>query len=196
MCYEAAFRFGDPQNKIQWIEGEWGNEGAHRDMAVQLYPDADLIAVVDADEIWPTTDFAAITEWCLHQPNRTFKQKLRTPWRSFNFICDDEMKPDRFIRPKQIGSTYVPTELGYFYHFGYARAPSAIHYKLSCHGHKNELRPNWFENTFMKWSPFNNINDCHPTCVGFWNPKPFDKNLLPPLMRSHPYWDLDLIGDW
>lgn len=194
-CYAAAFAFGDPKNKIQWIEGKWGSEGAHRNIAFEMYPKADLISVVDADEIWHPEQFAAMQEWCLKQPTRQFKTALRTPWRSFNWICDDPMRPDRFFRLNQpMGSiSYTPNEIGMFYHFGYARKPEHIKYKLSCHGHKNELKNNWFEEKFMAWSPTNNIGDLHPTCKGFWHAKPFDKNLLPKIMREHPYWNLNII---
>ncbi len=193
MCYNAAHSFDDPQDKINWIEGTWPNEGAHRNVVYELYPDADLICVIDADEIWHTEEFAKIQTWCLSNPARQFKQRLRTPWRSFDWICDDNMMPDRWYMPKQTGLAYVPIELGVFYHMGYAREPKHVLYKISAHGHKNEWRGDWFNNVFMRWSPTNNIPDLHPTCVNTWNAKPFDKNLLPTILRQHPYWSLSMI---
>ncbi len=192
-CHAAAFQFGDPQNKIQWIDGHWSQEGNHRDVVHTMYPDASLVVVVDADEIWHTHELAKSIEWVMTQPVRQIKVRLRTPWRSFNWICDDQMMPDRFYRPRQEGIAYLPGEIGTFYHFGYAREPKHIEYKLTCHGHKNELKSKWFENVYMRWSPTNNIPDLHPTCVGTWNAQPFDKLLLPEVMQEHPYRSKDLI---
>lgn len=194
-CYDAAHMWGDPQNKIQWIDGNWKHEGLHRQIVWDLYPKANLISIVDADEIWHPEQFAAVQEWCMTKPVRNFKQKLVTPWRSFNWLCTDEMRPDRFYRPDMPMNTieYVPQEIGIYYHMGYAREPKHIEYKMSCHGHKCELKGNWFRDKYMAWSPTNNIGDLHPTCKDTWNAKPFDKNLLPTVLRSHPYWDKPII---
>jgi len=193
-CYEAAHQ-NNSTHKIHWIEGKWAHEGDHRDSVFRTYPNARLISVVDADEIWHTDQFAAMQEWCLSQPAFAFKQKLRTLWRSFNWIVDDEMMPDRFYRLDQPRGTfrYTPREIGIFYHFGYARKPENIRYKLSIHGHKNELKARWFEDKYLAWSPNNNIGDLHPTCNNIWNAKPFDKSLLPTILENHPYRNLEVI---
>ncbi len=187
----AAFMFGDPQNKIKWYEGTWGREGDHRDEVFKRYPNASLICVIDSDEIWDPNVFSNITDHCLKHTARNFKQRLVTPWRSFNWLCKDEMMPDRFYKPKQQGTLYVPSELGVYYHMGYAIREELMNYKLSCHGHKNELKNDWFNNVFMKWPE--RKEDLHPTCDNIWHAKPFDKNELPNVLRDHPYWNLEVI---
>jgi hypothetical protein len=192
-CRKAVFSFGDPQNKIRWTEGTYSSEGKHRDVVWNMYPKADLVAVVDADEVWHSDRFATIRDWVLKSPGRNFKQALRTPWRSFTWVCDDPMMPDRWYKPGKGGDAYVPQEFGPFYHMGYARKPEYIKYKLSCHGHKCEMRGNWFQDKFIKWETDKTLTDVHPTCENMWTPKKFDREELPPILRQHPYWNLGLI---
>lgn len=193
-CYDAA-HMCDTKGKIDWMDGTWPNEGAHRNIVFSKYPDADLVCVVDADEIWHPDQFAAAQEWCLQQNARNYKQSLVTLWRSFNWVCHDNMMPDRFYRPKLPPQTfaYVPKEIAQYIHAGYARDVESMKYKIESHGHKNEWRADWFRDKFLSWSPANNIGDLHPTCHDTWNAVQFDKNNLPALMHDHPYWDLELI---
>lgn len=193
-CYDAAHAF-DTAGKIDWLDGNWSGEGSHRNVVFSRYPEADLVCVVDADEIWHPEQFAAAQEWCLQRDARAYKQSLMTPWRSFNWVCHDNMMPDRFYRPKCSPGTfaYVPKEVAQFYHFGYARDIKSMQYKIESHGHKCEWRQEWFQDKFLAWSPTNNIGDLHPTCRDTWNAIPFDKNQLPTFMREHLYWGLDLI---
>ena len=195
LCYDAVYQSGDPKNKIRWIDGVWRQECDQRNIIFDLYPNADMICLVDADEIWHSHEFAATLEWCLRSPVKACKQSLRTPWRSFNWICDDQMIPDRWFKPKlsEYTTVNVPQEIGVYYHMGYARELKHIKYKLSCHGHTDEIFKGWFENKYSSWSPTNNIPDLHPTCSGFWYASPFDKYLLPVVLRDHPYWNKSLI---
>jgi hypothetical protein len=192
-CRNSIYTFGDPKNKIEWVEGAWSDEGKHRSVIWEKYPQSKLVCVIDADEIWHPEQFAAVKNFALKTPKNAFKLNLRTPWRSFNWICDDGMAPDRFYMPGQKGFLVVPREVGIFYHMGYAREAKHVEYKMSCHGHSNELRRNWFPEKFLRWEKDKTIADVHPTCVGIWNPQPFDKNLLPPILRQHPYWSKDVI---
>src|SRR5690242_9195453 len=48
--YREAVRFTP---NIRWIDGNWRAEGEQRDAIFALEPNADLIVVVDADEIYP-----------------------------------------------------------------------------------------------------------------------------------------------
>lgn len=191
---DVAYSY-DPHNKIQWVDGEYADEGRHRDMPFILHPDANLICVIDSDEIWEPSQFAAAQEFCFKTPVRNFKAGLDTLWRSFSWHASDQMCPDRFYRPDFPVNTfnYVPREIGQFWHFGYAISCELMEYKLSCHGHKNEMADNWLDAKYRNWSPQNLIEDTHPTCRNIWTPKPFDKNLLPQHMRQHKWWDLNLI---
>jgi hypothetical protein len=72
---------------------------------------------------------------------------------------------------------------------GYAQTPKIINYKQNIHGHKNEWRPGWYDNTFLPWQP--GMNDVHPTNVNYWTPIPYvdDKHgTLAYLCDDHPYY--------
>jgi len=185
---------------VIWYETDIWNEGQQRDYAVRTLTNdgADLILVLDYDEIWHehVLDKALNHVWQMNGA-RNWLINFRHAWRSFRFMCDDQNWPVRIIDTRHAGGVgYVPKELGDIYHFGYAVTDKVMRYKWECHGHKDELRPNWYEEKWQAWPP---VDDCHPTNgkneegVGWWNPKPFDKRELPYVMHSHPYFNLERI---
>jgi len=180
----------DPQHKIRWHEVDafrW--EGQHRDYALSLCQ-GDLALVVDCDEVWDgeVLDQALKTAW--DGEARDLLVSCLTLWRSFNWICRDDMQPVRVIKPSGHGIATFPLDEGRFWHFGYAVTDVIAHYKWLVHGHLTELRPDWFAE---KWDPWPPVQDVHPTGCGPWNPERFDKEKLPKLMRTHPFYDLDII---
>lgn len=189
--HAAAFATSDPENKLIWEEGRFGSEGQHRDYAMRRARDlgATKIIVTDFDEIWTAEAIKEVigklnTEKVRHQMIR-----MTTLWRSFNHVCHDNMWPCRGMN-LDIAEGHGYSHATVF-HFGYARTVKEIEYKLSIHGHRHELKPNWLE-TFKNWPNVENKN-LHPTC-NFWDAQPFDKEKLPEIMRSHPYWDVSLIS--
>lgn len=191
---ESLFRFGDPQNKIKWTEGRWGNEGAHRMTANDLAQkaEADIVVVVDADEIWQAEGLRRSIEFARANEQRAYKAHMIHFWRSFGYVCRDQMMPDRIINRKGKPGThnYLPNQKSPILHFGYARELKHIQYKISIHGHKNEWRPKWWER-YQNWHP--GMDDMHPCCLNIWNPRPFDREELPKLLKDHPYYDLPII---
>ncbi len=179
----------DPQHKIVWTEGHWSGEGKQRDSIETLVPDADLIIAVDSDEIWTPE---VITKAIEDAKNSDVKQhciRMLTFWRSFNWVCTDEMQPVRIIAPKRkSGVKYLE---GRVLHFGYSRSVESTSYKISCHGHHDEWRGDWI-NKFKNW-PASGNDDLHPTCKDTWFAKPYDKTFLPDFMHNHPYFSLDVI---
>ncbi len=196
---EVAYTY-DPQHKIIWHDTDFWNEGQQRDYAIQLLDSrgVDLITVLDYDEVWYdyVLDRALQHVWNLNA-TRNNLINFRHAWRSFNFMCDDQNWPVRIIDTRHSGGIgYVPKELGDIYHMGYAVTDKVMRYKWECHGHKDELRPDWYEDKWQAWPP---VDDCHPTNgknddgVGWWNPKPFDKRELPYVLHSHPFFNLERI---
>lgn len=190
----------DSENELFYIAGEFGavwhkgtymHEGEHRDFAIKACVDAgaDLILVVDADEIWdPDVLSNALTQAC---EGNAYAWRVHAShfWRSVNWICYDEAMPVRIIKPSGHGEGYV---IGPgFWHFGYAQSPELMRYKMSIHGHKNELRPGWFEEKFLGWKP--GMGDVHPTNRDFWNSEPFDRQKLVDLIGDHPYYKDGII---
>lgn len=197
---DAAYQY-DPQGKIQWydVENIW-QEGQQRDYAVSVCErnGADLICVVDYDEIYHADTLQAMLDHVWQANNaRNWLINFSHAWRSFSYMCRDNNWPVRIIDTRHSSGTgYIPKELGDIYHFGYAVTDKVMRYKWNVHGHKDELRPGWYEDKWLAWPP---PDDCHPTNgrneegIGWWNPEPFDKYLLPELMYNHPFFNLERI---
>ena len=193
----SLYLFGDPKNKIEVVDGTFANEGQHRSVINKHYPHSDLTLIVDADEIWHENTISKVIPWCQSQPAHCFKMSFIHFWRSFKYVLRDPCYPDRLFKPKvaQGSIAYIPAEFGPVFHFGYAREERFIRYKIDIHGHKNEWRHDWFESKFRAWPTNRQIGDVHPTChQNFWGvPQPFDLNDLPSVLKTHPYYNLDVI---
>lgn len=187
-------------NKFNWHEGEWGWEGQQRDSIHQYTPDADVILVVDADEVWSeglaehaiataTFNFSDHPEW---KYNR-FRMPMVHYWRSFyRCVIHDPAFPERVIVPANPVRTTTMV-LPPIHHFGYAQRPEIVEYKQLTHGHKGEWRRDvdWFRDRFMA----NAQTDCHPVGSKYWNPETVDPFALglPEWMRQHPYVGMEVI---
>lgn len=194
LLYATAYDY-DPLGKIIWHDVEFYDEGPHRDAAVRICQahGAEMVLVVDADEVWPEETLAGVLShvWDSAGP-RDWLINFTTLWRSFDWVVRDDLWPVRLLDLRHAdGVAYVPRELGPIYHFGYAIQDEIMRYKMLCHGHRGEWRLDWWETKWPAWPP---PPDCHPTNEdGFWNPESFDKELLPELMRDHPFWGLERI---
>lgn len=187
--------------KLIWVdtEGFW-TEGPQRDYAVKtlINEGAEIIINLDYDEVHSTEVLDKMLKevWDRNIARNHLVNMLHF-WRSFNWVCTDDGWPVRIIDTRRTGGVnYLSTELGRVNHMGYAITDKILRYKLSCHGHKDELRENWYKECWEPWPPPENV---HPTNgrksngEGWWNPKPYDKNLLPVVLHSHPYFNLERI---
>lgn len=193
--FEAAKQF-DSDNKIRWHQaGGILYEGQQRDSAVKMVKEsgADIILVVDVDEVWPAHILEAALELVKQGDKRDWLINFTHLWRSFNWCCHDNGWPVRFIDLRQAeGIAYIPAELGKIYHFGYAVTNDIMEYKWQIHGHRAELRPAWLDEKWHGWQP--GIEDVHPTNENnWWKPEPFNKEELPEFMREHPFYNLERI---
>lgn len=191
----AAYSY-DPDNKIRWFDFNGiTNEGPQRDKAVEMVTaaGADLILVVDVDEIWSeaTLQRAIDFVWTANRA-RNWLINFTHLWRSFNWCCRDDGWPVRFIDTRHDGKEvgYVPKDFGEIYHFGYCIRDAILEYKIKIHGHKADFRQNWLDEKWRQWQP--GVGDVHPTNEkNFWTPEPFDKKKLPGFMAGHPFYDLE-----
>lgn len=195
-------------SKFHWHEGTWAWEGQQRDAIMQYAPDADVILVVDADEVWSEGLAAfAIREGAVHYPTiRHWRIPMVHYWRSFErCVVHDPAFPTRMIVPnapdterefyvaKPFRNASTPILRMPIHHFGYAQRPEIVEYKQHVHGHKGEWRRDvdWFRARFM----VNAQHDCHPVGSEYWNPEPVDPFALglPDWMRGHEYAEMGVI---
>ena len=177
---------------LKWWSGLYPHEGAQRDTVLQ-HTDADIIIVVDADEVWQDGAVWDVIRRAVETPARVGRVPFIHFWRSFSWVCRDHLWPVRVIQPKLAdGEQYYGCAP--VLHFGYARKVEAIEYKIRVHGHRGEWRPEWI-GKFMSWTPQHGPHeDLHPTNVDFWTAEPFAKEQLPQVLRDHPYYGLEIIG--
>lgn len=186
LLFERAFKY-DPEDKIHWFKTEkFWQEGDHRDYALSLC-NYDTVLVLDYDEVWHRDVLEkALNHVYTENKARDWLINFTHIWKTFDFCCKDQGWPVRIIDKRhRDGIEYVTKDFGPIFHFGYAIENEVMRYKWSCHGHKNELRPNWFEEKYENWTE--DIDDVHPTnSKGWWNPERFYKEELPLVMRNHP----------
>ena len=187
---ELQKAYNDPQGKIIWKKGWYGNESQHRNTAEEFAQAMgyDILFALDYDEIWIGEELKKAIEYVSTSPIRVFRVPMIHFWRSFSKVCRDLCQPVRFTKFSGEGEGYCPLDKPVF-HFGYAIPDKMLKYKWTCHGHKDELRKDWIGE---KWET-NAQEDVHPTNLNFWNAEDFDKQELPEFMRDHPFYDKEVI---
>lgn len=195
MLYEIAYNAAG--DKLRWFEGSWMYEGQQRDSIFDIVPDADVIVVLDADEVWAP----GLLKWTIEETSAWHRRDIRLPmihyWRSLNHaILHDPAFPVRLIYPqtKEGAETFTPVSLldapyRAINHFGYAQRPEIVKYKLHTHGHKNEFRCDcdWFNDIFMNTE---RTTDLHPVGSDYWN---WEEIEVPGFMLDHPFAQMELI---
>lgn len=194
-----AIAEGAAGGKLRWHDGTWAHEGYQRDSIHQYAPDADVILVLDADEIWPEGLVANVLNYAgavtnSIPPFRTLRLPMIHMWRSFyRAILHDPAFPTRVIFP-HIAEKYGEQTWGRadpIVHLGYAQRPEIVEYKQHTHGHRGEWRQDdWFNTVFMA----NAQTNCHPVGSEYWQPEPVNPlDYMPGWMSEHPYYGLQVI---
>ena len=152
-----TFQVSDDKGKIEWREGWWGNETAHRSAAESLAKilEYDILLAVDYDEVWDAETLRQAIEYVKSSPYKIYRVPFVHLWKGFEMVCRDAAQPTRFTKLSGEGETYIPMDKP-VYHFGYAISDELMKYKWTCHGHFDELRKDWLENTWLKWKKLNN----------------------------------------
>lgn len=182
------------------------HEGHHRDYCRdQLFEHgADLVVWNDADEVWDPDVLSDAMDWAMaYGKDGQHALEYRTHalhfWRGVNWVCRDACMPVRLLRRDGVGEAYVPG-MG-FYHFGYAQSEMLIQYKMTIHGHRSELKRNWFP-VYKDWKGPEDTPKCgvHPTngCddktgKAFWVPEPYSRYDIKDLIGDHPYFSDELV---
>ncbi len=181
--------------KLIFVDGTWIGEGLQRDSVFEVVPDADVILVLDYDELWqPGLPELAIAAATKTSKVRNWLLPMRHYWRSFyRCVLHDPAYPVRIICPKIAGGTEtLHTDGLAINHMGYAISPAMMNYKWQVHGHKAEQRRDvdWFHEVYLK----NRQTDTHPCGSIYWNPEDVDPwQYMPAFMREHPWANCEVI---
>ncbi len=193
--------------KLRWHEGLWAYEGEQRNSIHAYAPAADVILVVDADEVWSPDTAAAVIDFMSSGYRRLLRIRMIHYWRSFyRAVVRDPAYPIRVICPKvdKGEETFVygkvaspesalanPRNSYWINHFGYAQRSELVEYKQHTHGHRSEWRKDdWFNTVFMA----NAQTNCHPVGSEYWNPEPVNPlDYMPEWMSEHPYFNQEII---
>jgi hypothetical protein len=183
-------------DKLHWYTaspGQWQHEGMQRDYIHTVAPDADIILVVDSDEVWSE----GLADFAIKTSVKANPKLMRLPmyhyWRSFRrAVLGDPALPVRVINSHGVDEATLYAD-GHIHHFGYAQRSEIVQYKIETHGHKAEWRKDvdWFHDRFMA----NAQQDCHPVGSEYWNPEVVDPYTLglPAWMKAHKYAELEVI---
>jgi hypothetical protein len=179
------------KHRMHWVEGMPVNIKS----VYALYPDADMILELDADEVIAPGLAANILKdyQAGYFTKREYRLAFMHHWRTFGYVCKDAAFPMRLFLPNNPpGEEYYALEKGYVHHFGYARKVSDVDYKIRISMHADEWRPEWWQEIFLKFP--DRLADLHPVCLnGFWNAEEYDKWDLPEILHNHPYFDSEVI---
>lgn len=188
--YEIASRAAG--DKLTWYDGVWPYEGAQRDSIFQVAPDADVIVVLDSDEIYGAGVLQGAIEKGIAENVREVRIPLRHHWRSFyKGFTHDPAAPVRVHLPRIASgaTTFTPDNGHVLSHFGYSIKPELMRYKWLIHGHLAEMRKDcdWLNDVYLANRQF----DCHPIGSNAWQ---IVEDITPPaFMLDHPYAQLSLI---
>lgn len=180
-------------DKVMWIkvsDGFW-MESAHRQYIYSFSDGYDLVLAVDADEVWDTDDLRR----CLDEAMGIDAKYIQVAgfinfWRSFNHACYDHFQPVRITNLRSNDESWQGVVSGKVYHFSLAQNMDLIRWKWGVHGHKNEMRADFFDK-LENWYP--GIGDLHPTSIGLWNAVDFDKHTMPEILKKHPNFHKERI---
>lgn len=184
--------------KLRWFDGTWTHEGEQRDSIYEIAPDADVIVVLDADELHPPGFIRSAIEATKDSGVHDVRLPFIHLWRSLKqAILHDPAYPVRIIYPRNptgTSMTFTPDQslplLGrVVWHAGYAQRSEIVRYKLETHGHKNEFRQDcdWFNDIFMNSL---RTTDLHPVGSDSWS---WEEVEIPEFMKDHPYANLEII---
>jgi len=93
------------------------------------------------------------------------------------------------------GSVYrIPEDRAVFYHFSYSRSPEKLRQKVSTFMAAPDIIGDWFERVWLRWPGQRDMSDLHPTNPKIWRRAVYhDLSDLPEVMRSHPYYEQEII---
>lgn len=182
------------KNKLIWEEAKsFPYEAAHRNTVWPHTDNNTIVVACDADEVFDSLQLESNLRKVIdsNKVRRLGIDGYVNFWKSFNHICNDSFRPIRIYDTRfSDGQSEVKTTI---YHFGTCQSDRIMNYKYLCHGHKAEIRPNWLQEVYQKWTPDNQIKNLHPVAHNLWNAETYDKSKLPDILKSHPNYNKSVV---
>lgn len=189
--WQLKFIAQNASEKVEWKSYErFAHEGQHRSEIFKFTEGYDMVVTCDADEVWDTEILKQSLEDASKLDNRFIQiNGFVHFWKSFNHICTDGFLPVRIINLHSDNPVQGCVN-GKIYHFGYAQGMEIMEYKFKIHGHKSELREDWW-GKYLDWKEGD--EDVHPVAINLWTPYRFDKTTLPEILKNHENYNKDII---
>jgi len=181
-------------NKLIWDSGAYGSEGEHRAVRYKYSDGYDLILTIDADEVYNELELPSALKFAYKNKERYYGiNGYINLWRSFNFACYDQFRPIRIEKLTVSNQLQNHGCMLTVWHFSTCQREDIMRYKYKVFGHAAEVRPQWLDSIYYRWTPDNQFNDLHVVALGLWNATPYDKYTLPHYLQIHPNFNKKLV---
>ncbi|MBI4342074.1 MAG: glycosyltransferase [Candidatus Omnitrophica bacterium] len=191
-------------------------------MACCLEAGMEYYFLVDGDELYRRDHLTAIREEIEAHPEvgtfhvkcdvlwRSFRYRVPytgvkwTPWRIFRIARSRRVLGlplpyrCRFTGPNRtnsLGPRYlIPPQKATFYHFGFARTAQRMRLRLAASEQQRHFVERWFEDVWLRWPEqrsMKHLAQLDPSSLS--EAVAVDPSDLPEVLRSHPYWNLEII---
>jgi hypothetical protein len=182
-------------DKLIWDRADrYGAENEHRNVKYIYSNGFDLVLTVDSDEVYKSDELEASFDYAFWGVDKFYGiDGYLNFWRSFNHVCLDGFRPIRLENLHRRNDTQNLNLKQTIYHFSTCQPEAIMRYKYRVFGHASEVKKNWLDDIFYKWTSDNDISDLHCVSYNLWNAVPFDKNTLPDSLKIHKNFNKDLI---
>lgn len=157
-------------DKLIWESYEqFNSEIEHRNMRYKHAVGYSLLLTIDLDEVFEQESLAMALKATYTREARFYGvQGYIHFWKFFNYYLADSDQP---IRIENLTRDNMDTDRIFIrtYHMSLCQRPEVIEYKMSCYGHKNEIKAGWWDK-FNNWGPLQlgSILNLHPTRDDIW----------------------------
>ena len=182
-------------DKMIWDRADrYGAENEHRNVKYKYTHGFDLVLTVDSDEVYKEEELDASFEYAHWGIERFYGiDGFINFWRSFDYACYDGFRPIRLENLHRKNNAQNLNLKQTIYHFSTCQPEPIMRYKYLVFGHAHEIKTNWLDETFYKWTLDNQISDLHCVSYNLWNAVSFDKSVLPSYLKSHHNYNKKLV---
>ena len=182
-------------DKLIWDTADrYGSESEHRNVKYKYSGGYDLVLTVDSDEVYKSDELPSSFEYAYWGIEKYYGiDGFINFWRSFDYACYDGFRPIRLENLQRKNNTQNLGLKQTIYHFSTCQPEAIMRYKYLVFGHAHEVKKNWLDEVFYKWTPNNQIQDLHCVSYNLWNAVQFDKNSLPDSLKMHKNFNKELV---